>query len=204
MQIQSSSLLFKYSTPFLKNGANAENSPSVSADSCACDNSKQAEKKPTTATQLTEEQQREVEDLKKRDQEVRAHELAHLAAAGAHAAGGISFEYRQGPDGKRYAVGGEVSIDTSPVANDPEATLRKARQIQAAAYAPAEPSGQDRAVGQQAAQMAAQAQQEILELKSTQTDNGKPKTQNEGDIRLRSYTQTSDSFHKGQLIDQHV
>lgn len=204
MQIQSSSLLFKYSTPFLKNDANAENSPSVSSKSCACDNSKLAEKKQATATQLTEEQQREVEELKKRDQEVRAHELAHLAAAGAHAGGGISFEYRQGPDGKRYAVGGEVSIDTSAVANDPEATLRKARQIQAAAYAPAEPSGQDRAVGQQAAQMAAQAQQEILELKSAQTDTGKPNTQSEGNIRLRSYTQTADAIHMGQLIDQHV
>ena len=36
---------------------------------------------------------REVEKLKQRDREVRAHELAHLAAAGQYAQGGAKFDH---------------------------------------------------------------------------------------------------------------
>ena len=43
----------------------------------------------------------------------RAHEMAHLAAAGGLATGPY-YEYQQGPDSKQYAVGGHVNIDTSP------------------------------------------------------------------------------------------
>lgn len=110
---------------------------------------------------LTDEERQIVAKLTQRDREVRAHENAHLAAAGALARG-VSFTYETGPDGKRYAVGGEVSIDTSPE-SDPEATLEKARQIQAAANAPAQPSGQDRAVAAQAARMEQKALLEIAE-----------------------------------------
>ena len=77
-------------------------------------------------------QQQEVQRLKQRDIEVRTHEAAHLAAAGQYASGGASFQYVTGPDGKRYAVGGEVKIDTAPVKNDPQATIQKARQIRSA------------------------------------------------------------------------
>lgn len=59
-----------------------------------------------------------------------------------------------------YAVGGEVSLDVSP-GRTPEETLRRARQISAAALAPAEPSGQDLAVAARAAQMARQAEAEL-------------------------------------------
>lgn len=118
---------------------------------------------------LTEEERQIVSKLAQRDREVRAHENAHLAAAGGLARG-VSYSYETGPDGKRYAVGGEVSIDTSPVPGDPEATLQKARQIQAAANAPAEPSGQDRAVAAQAAAMAQKALLEIAEQKRAELD----------------------------------
>jgi hypothetical protein len=77
---------------------------------------------------------------------------------------GASFSYQRGPDGRFYAVGGEVSIDTSPVPGDPQATASKAEQIQRAALAPAQPSGQDRAVAAQAARMAMEARlQQALE-----------------------------------------
>lgn len=105
---------------------------------------------------LTPEDQAVVAELQRTDREVRAHEQAHLAAAGG-LAGGVSFTYATGPDGRQYAVGGEVSIDTSPVQGDPQATIQKARQIQAAANAPANPSGQDRAVAAAAAAMEAAA-----------------------------------------------
>lgn len=111
--------------------------------------------------ELSEEELQVVRELSARDREVRAHEQAHLAAAGPYATGGPSFTYQTGPDGQRYAVGGEVGIDTSPVAGDPQATLNKARAIMAAASAPAEPSSQDRAVAAAAAAMAAQAQAEL-------------------------------------------
>lgn len=109
------------------------------------------------AQELTQEQQRALQQLQSRDREVRAHEAAHMAAAAGLVRSGMSFTYQNGPDGQRYAVGGEVSIDSSPVANDPQATLTKAQQIQAAALAPANPSAQDRAVAASAARMAIEA-----------------------------------------------
>lgn len=118
----------------------------------------------TPVTQLSEEDLKQVQELKQRDLEVRTHEAAHLAAAGKYATGGASFEYKRGPDGKSYAVGGEVGIDTSPIAGDPQATLQKAQQIRAAAQAPANPSSQDRQVAASASQMEAKARQEIAEL----------------------------------------
>ena len=108
---------------------------------------------------------REIAALKAIDRQVRAHEAAHLAAAGGLAQGGANFTYTRGPDGKNYAVGGEVAIDTSPVPGDPAATLAKAQQIQAAALAPSDPSPQDHAVAAAAAAMAAQAQAELAKHK---------------------------------------
>lgn len=101
-----------------------------------------------------------INQLKARDAEVRAHEMAHMAAAGGYARG-MSFTYQTGPDGKQYAIGGEVGIDTAPIAGDPEATLQKAMVIQRAALAPAEPSAQDQKVAQAASQMMTQARVDI-------------------------------------------
>ena len=70
---------------------------------------------PKTNLELSEEERRLLNDLRARDAEVRAHEQAHLAAAGPYANGAPTFEFQTGPDGWQYAVGGEVSIDTSPV-----------------------------------------------------------------------------------------
>jgi hypothetical protein len=124
------------------------------------------EKKSLGATQLSQEEQQTVSKLQARDAEVRIHESAHMAAAGPYATAGPSFTYETGPDGKKYAVGGEVSISTSPVKGDPQATLEKAQTIQRAALAPAEPSDQDRKVAAAAAQMAAEAQREIAQQKN--------------------------------------
>jgi hypothetical protein len=99
--------------------------------------------------------------LQARDAGVRAHEQAHMSAAGSLVTGSATYSYERGPDGKQYAVGGEVSIDTSAVPNNPRATLAKAQQIQAAALAPADPSGQDRSVANQAQAMAARATAEL-------------------------------------------
>ncbi|MBN2025044.1 MAG: hypothetical protein JW809_19865 [Pirellulales bacterium] len=111
-------------------------------------------------TQLTLDERRQVLELAAVDREVRAHEQAHLSVAGPYAKGGARFEYQEGPDGRRYAVGGEVALDTSPEA-DPEDTIRKAQVIRAAALAPAEPSAQDRRVAAAAANMESTARAEL-------------------------------------------
>ncbi|MCH7870475.1 MAG: hypothetical protein IID33_02130 [Planctomycetes bacterium] len=116
--------------------------------------------------ELNDEEQQQVTELKQRDSEVRAHEQAHLAAAGANAKGGASFEYQTGPDGRRYAVGGEVQIDTSPIDGDPQATIQKMQQVRAAALAPGSPSSQDRAVAAQAAAAIQEASAEQAQQKS--------------------------------------
>jgi len=121
------------------------------------------------------EEQQLIRELAARDQEVRQHELSH-AAAGGQFAGAPSFEYQRGPDGRLYAVGGEVSIDTSPVSNDPEATLEKAEVILRAALAVADPSPQDRAIAARAAAMAAEARAELA-LQNKQPDSRDPEQQ---------------------------
>ncbi len=110
--------------------------------------------------ELSEEDEELVRDLQARDREVRAHEAAHAAAGGAYA-GAPTYTYQRGPDGRQYAVGGSVSIDTSPVQGDPAATIQKAQQIKRAALAPAEPSAQDRSVAAAADALLRQAQAEL-------------------------------------------
>jgi len=102
----------------------------------------------------------QIRQLKARDAEVKSHEAAH-AAVGGQLAGSPSYTYQRGPDGVRYAVGGEVPIDVSKVAGDPQATLEKMQRVQRAALAPAEPSVQDRRVAALAAQQAVEARAEI-------------------------------------------
>ncbi len=111
--------------------------------------------------ELSPEQQRQLQQLQARDREVKAHEAAHMAAGAGLVRGGISLTYQTGPDGRRYAIGGEVSIDSSPVSGDPQATMEKAQQIQSAALAPAQPSATDRAVAARAARMAMEARVEL-------------------------------------------
>jgi len=106
---------------------------------------------------LSPDAKKKIAELAQVDQAVRAHEAAHMAAGGGLVRGGAAYSYQRGPDGKNYAVGGEVSIDTSPVADNPAATLQKAQQIKAAALAPADPSPQDRKVAAMASAMALKA-----------------------------------------------
>ena len=124
----------------------------------------QEEKTSPRETQQLRQEQLEIAELASRDREVRAHEQAHAAVGGAYA-GAPTYTFTRGPDGKRYAIGGEVSIDSSPIPNDPEATLRKMELVQRAALAPAEPSAQDRRVAAQAAAQATQARAELAQLR---------------------------------------
>jgi hypothetical protein len=120
-----------------------------------------AKASPEDSVTLSPQAKAVVTKLQARDADVRAHEQAHIAAGGALITSGVAYTYEQGPDGRMYAVGGDVSIDTSAVAGDPKATLAKALQIEAAALAPADPSSQDVAVAGAAAAMAAQASAQV-------------------------------------------
>jgi SprA-related family len=119
----------------------------------------------TKSTTKNATQQQQVQRLQKQDQDVRKHEQAHISAASGVAVSAPTYKYTTGPDGKTYAVSGDVSIDASP-GNDPQATLRKADIIRRAALAPAAPSSQDYRVAAQAEQMANKARQEIQQQNS--------------------------------------
>lgn len=127
-----------------------------------------AEPKPDEAQQKQQqnresrEQQaleREIDSLMKRDTQVRSHEQAHAAVGGIHA-GQPAFEFEKGPDGKRYAVEGEVQIDVSVVNGDPLATMAKMKQVYAAAMAPVDPSVADIRVAAEAMRKYNQAREE--------------------------------------------
>ena len=162
---------------------------------------------PTDATgqPLSEAEVRQLRQLQSTDREVRAHEQAHKAAAGAHATGGPTYEYTTGPDGKRYAVGGEVQIDTSPVPDNPEATIQKAQTIRRAALAPAEPSAQDRAVAAKASQLETQARQQIQQERQAENKERAEKseerqgsTQENGAAESTGTTKTASESQSGQ------
>lgn len=119
-------------------------------------------------SELSAQEQAVVRQLQARDREVRAHEQAHVAAGGQHA-GGATYSYETGPDGKRYAVSGEVPIDTSEEAT-PGATIQKARIVRKAALAPAKPSATDRQVASKATAMEQKARQELQEEKREQAE----------------------------------
>ncbi len=115
---------------------------------------------------LSESDQQVVDRLQARDRVVRAHESAHMAAGSGLITHGASFTYETGPDGKRYAVGGEVGIDVSQ-GRTPEETLARAEHLRAAALAPTDPSAQDRQVASQADRMAMEAR---MEMSSAEAD----------------------------------
>jgi len=110
--------------------------------------------------QYSAAEQSAISNLEKRDAEVRAHEQAH-ASVGGGATGAPSYSYDTGPDGKRYATSGEVSVDLSPVNGNPQATIAKMQTVKAAALAPANPSNQDRRVAATATQTIVKIQTEI-------------------------------------------
>ncbi len=114
----------------------------------------------TGIQKLTPAEEQVVQQLQKRDREVKTHEMAHLASAGQYARGGPTYTYQQGPDGQRYAIGGEVPIDISKE-KTPEQTIQKMEVVRNAAMAPAQPSSADRSIAAAAAAMEAQARQEI-------------------------------------------
>jgi hypothetical protein len=112
-----------------------------------------------------------VERLKRTEERVIAHEMAHKAVGGQYA-GAIRYSYTRGPDGKLYITGGEVSIDVSEE-ETPEETIRKMEIVKRAALAPSDPSPQDYAVAQRAAIQEMKARLELLQSTFKQGEEGR-------------------------------
>ncbi|MFP4260924.1 MAG: putative metalloprotease CJM1_0395 family protein [Opitutales bacterium] len=146
-----------------------------------------AEENSAPGKQLDAEERAALRKLQARDAEVRAHEAAHLGAAGGLAVSGASYTYATGPDGQQYAVGGEVSIDTSKEPT-PEETVEKARQIQAAALAPANPSATDLRVAAKAALMGLQAAAEATEADGAAPATDDPEASPAGEERSAEFS----------------
>ncbi|GLX78720.1 hypothetical protein tinsulaeT_20600 [Thalassotalea insulae] len=151
--------------------------------------------------------QREIKELKLRDQEVRAHEQAH-AATGGVATGAPSYSFEVGPDGKKYAVEGEVSVDLTPVSGDPRATITKMQKVYNAALAPANPSIQDMRVASSAARIITQAQSQLLDQaqqqgdEETKSSNFEPSTNTPNRDRFNNETVSTDDNGFDQFINQ--
>ena len=135
-----------------------------------------------------------ISQLAQRDKEVRAHELAH-ASTGGSATGSPSYSFEVGPDGKKYAVSGEVSVDLSTIPGDPQATISKMQKVHAAALAPASPSSQDTQVAASAAQKILAAQSELLAMKKDKSSEAN--TSSSQAVSARS------TFHNDNHRDSH-
>jgi hypothetical protein len=114
-----------------------------------------------------------IRSLESRDKAVRNHENAHAGVGGSFT-GAPSYSYEIGPNGKKYAVDGEVSIDLTPIAGEPTETIAKMNKVQAAALAPANPSAQDIRVAASAASIILEAQAELTNIRA---DNVEAKPQ---------------------------
>lgn len=149
----------------------------------------QTTRRTANAQGLTPDQQAAVRELQARDRAVRAHEAAHKAVGGA-LAGGVSLSYQNGPDGRQYAVGGEVPISLT-TDRDPRTTVRTMRQVIAAALAPADPSAQDRAVAAQARAIQAEAERQAAAAPAADGAAGADATAEAkpSDPRLAAYRQ---------------
>lgn len=128
----------------------------------------QSEKDAENNKEQLAKQQKQIDELVTIDREVHAHEQAHAAVGGEYA-GSPTYQFVRGPDGVSYAVGGEVSISTSPIPDDPQATIRKAQQIRQAANAPADPSPQDRRVAAAAASLEAEARAQLAQQQAAES-----------------------------------
>ena len=142
----------------------------------------EAEKQPQKRDpEKNQSMEQAVRELKQIEQEVIAHEMAHKAMGGRFA-GAISYSYTQGPDGKSYISGGEVPIHV-PASGDPKETLRNMEQVQRAAMAPGDPSGQDMNVAARAAAAAARARHDVAAAKGEDASASPLGRKEEGGIK---------------------
>jgi SprA-related family len=114
----------------------------------------------SSAPALSDAEQAELNSLKARDNKLRQHEQAHVAASAGLNVSKAAFTYQRGPDGVQYAVAGDVRIDASP-GNNAKDSLARGELIVDVALAPADPTPGDRSVAAVGRNMAQQASAEL-------------------------------------------
>lgn len=97
---------------------------------------------------LTPAEQSLVARLTERDREVRRHEMLHYQT-GLPYTQQPQFWFVTGPDGRRYAVSGQVGFVMSKLSGKASDLLAQLQVLQRAALAPHQPSSQDLAVARQ-------------------------------------------------------
>ncbi|HED6832156.1 TPA: hypothetical protein R5151_000615 [Campylobacter coli] len=171
---------------------NTENTNSQNKDSKQ--NSEQTQM--INGVELTLQQVQQLRELQSIDRNVKAHEAAHQAAGGG-LAGAASFSYTRGPDNQMYAVAGEVPIRMQE-GRTPEETIANARQVAAAAMAPADPSPQDYKVAANAAKMEFDARAEATKLKAQEA---KEKKEEEEEKQESSDKNNQDSKNNPEKVE---
>ena len=181
-------------------GRNAGNNESSGQDSEQNDSENSADSKQgrdsTSNSQKSDAEvvaEKEViRSLESRDKEVRNHERAHASVGGAFT-GAPNYSYETGPNGKKYAVEGEVSVDLTPIAGEPKETIAKMNKVQAAALAPTDPSSQDIRVAASAASIILEAQAELVNANAN-TKNTEEEYKDGDLFRDKSILQSDESF----------
>ncbi|EDO7897257.1 hypothetical protein GUU33_03190 [Campylobacter coli] len=143
--------------------------------------------------ELTIQQVRELQSI---DRNVKAHEAAHQAAGGG-LAGAASFSYTRGPDNRMYATAGEVPIRMQK-GRTPEETIANARQVVAAAMAPADPSPQDYKVAANALKMEFEARAEATKLKAQEAQEKKEENEEKQENLDINNQDSKDNFEETQ------
>lgn len=186
MQIDSSYHSYTYDSSFSKtNSQKDDKKPDENKD----DKEKNGEKtQMLNGVELTQKEVQQVRELQSIDKNVKAHEAAHQAAGGG-LAGAASFTYTRGPDNQMYATAGEVPVSMQK-GNTPEETIANARQIAAAAMAPADPSPQDYKVAANAAKMEFDARAEAMKLKAEESKEKEEKNKEKDNKNTENSSET--------------
>ena len=87
--------------------------------------------------------ERVLEKFKSGDANIKAHEQSHASQVGTTAP--IQYNYQMGPDGKMYAVGGSVRLDTS-MPQDPKQAQLKLDQLKKSASSSSDMSSADSSI----------------------------------------------------------
>lgn len=186
MQIDSSYHSYTYDSSFSKTNSQKDDKKS---DENKDDKEKNGEKtQMLNGVELTQKEVQQVRELQSIDKNVKAHEAAHQAAGGG-LAGAASFTYTRGPDNQMYATAGEVPISIQK-GNTPEETIANARQIAAAAMAPADPSPQDYKVAANAAKMEFDARAEAMKLKAEESKEKEEKNKEKDNKNTENSSET--------------
>jgi len=162
------------------NGQKATASDGANAQAAKSDEKKAQE------PELTPEDRRRIAELKRTDAEVRTHEQAHINAGRGLITSGPNYEYTYGPDGKQYAISGEVGIDTS-AEREAQANINKGQRIQDAALAPADPSAQDYQVAATGRELEDRG---YRDLRAEQRAEQQAQLEEQRDQRLQAYQDT--------------